>query len=98
MATLELTDDEVQVLARLLKRAGNHAVNQGHSPGNFSLRSELLLTVGQATAMAPRLRAEMAKTEGLSSDGANSTNGYFDDWALFRHFEVKVTRLLPGGK
>ena len=92
MATLELTDDEVRVLSRLLKKAGNQASN---SPTHdFSLRSELLLSVGQATTMAPRLRAELAKTECVSSDGTSSTDCYFADWLLFRHFERKVSALI----
>ncbi len=92
MPKLELTREEARILALLLEKAGDEFAN--HGCNDFDLQHELGLTQGQATALAPKLRKEMVKTGCMEAEDQGSTNTYFDDWLLMRHFEAKIKALL----
>lgn len=93
MVTLQLTDTEARLLARLLDMAGDTYAN--HGCNDFDLRRELKLSPADAQKVAQELRASMRETKCCEEEDLGSTSPYFLDWLLMRHFQARVEALLP---
>jgi len=91
MKTLELTDEEAEVLKLLLERASEEFAN--HGCNDFNVMEELKLPREGASALAHRLREAMVTLKVAGPEILEAKGPYLMDWMLFSLFIEKLTRV-----
>lgn len=96
MPTLQLTEDEARVLAKLLDQAAEEF--SCHGCNDFNVEREMSLPEARAIELAHSLRLSMVEHHVADSDLAEEKESvYLMDWMLYHLFRKKVQALLPRG-